>query len=122
MAADEPLYISFAHWYQLAETGERGQQWRVSTTGYLYTLEARTAVGEFREILAFHWDQRGGQMVIHPHLHIRSFAGQLRFGLNKAHIPTGQITLASVVRFLIEDMGAVPRRSDWEPVLDRVES
>jgi hypothetical protein len=39
--------------------------------------------------------------------------------LHKLHPPTGYVTLSSVVRFLIEDLGVLPRRPNWQAVLDR---
>jgi hypothetical protein len=39
--------------------------------------------------------------------------------LHKLHPPTGTVTAGSVVRFLVEDLGVVPRRPNWQAVLDR---
>jgi hypothetical protein len=33
------------------------------------------------------------------------------------HIPTGHVELADIVRFLIAEVGARPRKRDWESIL-----
>jgi hypothetical protein len=34
------------------------------------------------------------------------------------HLPTGFITLADIVRLLIDEFGVEPLRADWRDVLD----
>jgi hypothetical protein len=41
--------------------------------------------------------------------------------LDDRHIATGPVTLAAIVRMLIEEFGVAPRRGDWREVLDRNE-
>jgi hypothetical protein len=38
--------------------------------------------------------------------------------MSGSHFPTGQVSIEAVVRFLIEEMGVTPQRSDWQAVLD----
>ena len=68
------------------------------------------------EILAFHLHP-GKVSVAAPHLHVSSGAGTLIAELQRAHIPTGVVTLAAFVRFLVVDFGARPLRPEWEAVL-----
>jgi hypothetical protein len=52
-----------------------------------------------------------------PHLH--AYGAHDSVDLHKLHPPTGHVTLSSVVRFLIEDLGVLPRRADWPAVVER---
>jgi hypothetical protein len=36
-------------------------------------------------------------------------------------LPTGRVSIEAVVRFRIEDLDVVPRRPDWDRVLERHE-
>ncbi len=42
--------------------------------------------------------------------------------LQTAHLPTGYVSLADIIRLLIRDFGATPRRRDWESVLSGLQS
>ena len=37
--------------------------------------------------------------------------------LHNAHLPTGYVSIRDISRLLIGDLGAAPRRGDWEAVL-----
>ena len=39
------------------------------------------------------------------------------FSLSRLHIPTGWITIESVIRFLIADLGVAPLTEEWDEVL-----
>jgi hypothetical protein len=52
-----------------------------------------------------------------PHLH--AYGTNNAVDLHKLHPPTGPITAGLVVRFLIEDLDVLPRRPNWQAVLDR---
>ena len=69
-----------------------------------------------RELLAYHWDAaREGRPFPHLHLSVAAEVGNRL--LTRAHIPTGELSLADVVRLLIEELGVRPRRADWRAVL-----
>jgi hypothetical protein len=36
---------------------------------------------------------------------------------SKAHVPTGRVSLESVIELLIQDFGVVPLRPDWQAAL-----
>ena len=76
--------------------------------------EIRSAAGDL--ILAFHWHPSSGR-VTWPHLH--AYGVHVSVELHKLHAPTGTITAGSIVRFLIEDLDVLPRRPDWQAILDR---
>lgn len=79
---------------------------------------------EGREILVFHWHPDGTSRVKYPHVHLTSRLPPILLGrsgavlsLADAHIPTGFVTLADVVRMLIEELGVEPRRADWHAIV-----
>lgn len=82
-----------------------------------------------RELLVYHWQPTSafhGQD--HPHLHISAaLQAQVNavttraYDLDKRHLATGQISLAMVVRMVIEEFGIAPLRPDWRQVLDQAD-
>ena len=52
-----------------------------------------------------------------PHLHLGSGAGRLRDGLDKAHLPTGPISIHEVIQLLIRDFKVSPARPDADAIL-----
>lgn len=105
------------------EIGAR--RWRVEPRMYEYRL-----LDHFeRELLVYHWqpgvDARGPD---HPHVHVsaslraqtNSITTQL-FDLDKRHLPTGQVSLAMIVRMLVEEFGVAPLRPDWRRRLEQAE-
>lgn len=42
--------------------------------------------------------------------------------VEKLHFPTGPVSLAAIVRFLIEEVGVEPNRADWDRVLSDAEA
>ena len=72
-----------------------------------------------RTILAFHWHPVGQSRVTWPHVHVYGRTEPEELG--KAHLPTGDVSLAAVVRMLIDDFGVVPVRPDWRAILARHE-
>lgn len=94
---------------------------RVHTLEYWYQF----SLDDERELFAFHWTPEttvAGQRS-YPHLHIGTavlatdppiLPGQL----HKRHIPTGRVTVESIVRFAIEELGVTPRIDTWREVLE----
>ena len=54
-----------------------------------------------------------------PHIH--AYGTHESEELHKLHPPTGRVSIEAAVRFLIEDLGVVPRRADWRVILERNE-
>jgi hypothetical protein len=83
-----------------------------------------------RELVAFHWEPDGIGTVRTPHAHLSAAApiilpqrpgspvAQTKTHLARLHLPTGPIAVEDVVELLIRDLAAVPRRPDWQHVLD----
>jgi hypothetical protein len=73
-------------------------------------------------IAAWHWHPtttRGDDKNRWPHLHAHGVRDTLT--LHKLHLPTGRVSIEAIVRFLIEDLGVIPRRPDWGRVLEQHE-
>jgi hypothetical protein len=110
------LAFSFLHSYNLSRTGEHGSGWHVSSRNYFYQVHDQPGL----ELIAFHWHPgRPGQPAF-PHLHIAGSDGSVAIGRTN-HVPTGRVSLESVVRFLITELDVRPLRVDWERVLDEGE-
>lgn len=102
--------------YRVFEVHGRRRSWKVRTTGYVYELLA----GD-RELIAYHWHPRGLSPHTSPHMHLGP-AAEIGFtDLGRAHLPTGRIGLADVLRLAIRDLGVEPRRDDWREVLDEAQ-
>jgi hypothetical protein len=105
-------------WFNVEDSSDPRGRLRVVVVGYAYTLLDEAG----REILAFHLHPDGRSHVQTPHLHLGAGAGQLRLELTRAHIPTGPMTIASVVRLGIEAFSVRPLRRDWDAVLARCDA
>lgn len=92
--------------------------WDVEVSGYNYTFEVQRPHMAPHELIAFHWHPDHNQRVRFPHVHLGYGAGELRHGLDKAHIPTGRLTIADIVRFAITELGVEPMRGDWAEILE----
>jgi hypothetical protein len=98
--------------YTIDASAARPGWWDVRMTGWIYEIRPSSDA----PILAFHWHPVRGR-VTWPHLH--AYGAHDAVDLHKLHPPTGHVTLRSVVRFLIEDFGMLPRRAAWPAVLER---
>ena len=93
----------------------RSRSWAVEIVGYEYRLRDRAG----QDIIAYHWHPIGRSPITYPHLHVGGRTPSV--GLSKAHLPTGQVSLAAVVRMAITELGVEPLRPDWREVLDQAE-
>jgi hypothetical protein len=115
------LRIQVGHAFRLIETpdADRGPV-KASTVRYQYLI---TTDGH-REVFGYHWtpDAPAPQKT-HPHMHIGSLVTAESAFLPKTfsglHIPTGRVSLESVIRFLIEEL-AVETIIDRDTALDRL--
>jgi hypothetical protein len=111
--------------YRIDERERMGlhRRWQVTTTAYEYRLLDRHE----EELLVFHWQPgSAGAGPDHPHLHVSasltarvSAVEERPIALDKRHLPTGPLPLATVVRMLIEEFEVQPLRADWARLLDR---
>lgn len=94
--------------------GERGP-WQVSVAAYQYAFTDDAG----REIVAYHWHPDGMSNVTAPHLHLEAGAHVGRLDLAASHLPTGRVSLESIVRLAIEGFSVSPLRREWQSVLSR---
>ena len=106
--------------FLVAPTIDVSDLYEARTVGYWYQILDR----EGRELLAYHWHPEGVSPVVTPHVHMSHARwtiapeGSARGpALADLHLPTVAVALADVVRRLITDLGARPRRPDWDDVL-----
>ena len=109
-----PIRLDLNHSDRVVQPNERGL-WRVSTAGWIYDL----ADSRDEPIASFHWHPEGSGRVTRPHVHVYGHHGVAE--LHKLHLPTGRVSMEAVIRFLIEDLDVVPRRPDWDRILERHE-
>jgi hypothetical protein len=94
--------------------------WQVVKIGHVYAFMTRSG----DEVLAYHWHPYGEGAVEFPHIHIGPAMSRhdsvVRPGeAHKIHVPTGEVSLADVIRLAITELGVEPRREDWEAILIR---
>lgn len=116
LRGENRLQASFAIEYELVPTPDpdRGP-WKVSTRKYMYHVVR----DDMTEVILFHWHPDGKSSQQLPHLHIGS--SQLTPDAvvsHRTHVPSGRVSLESVVELLIREFKVVPLRSDWQDVLD----
>jgi hypothetical protein len=107
------LSLSLLFGYEVVkQPGIRDMRVAVRITDYMYQIN----LADGRELLAFQWHPDGQSWMREAHLHL---GDSLRgINLSKAHVPTGHVTLQSVLRFLIFDLRVDPIRTDWRDILD----
>ncbi len=106
------LEFSLPQAFVLESASENTGGWRVSSRAYFY--QVREPAGP--EIFAVHWHPGPTGQPVFPHLHIDGRARTAMI-VRGHHVPTGRVSLDSVVRFLIVELGVTPRHADWEAVL-----
>ena len=99
--------------YRIVESGPSEDTYRVEIAGYNYVVYD----SERREVLIYHWHPRGNSSITTPHLHLKQGVQVGLPEVRDAHLPTGYIPLISFLRLLIVDLGAQPRRPDWDTIL-----
>lgn len=83
----------------------------VTATAYRYRLDDEHG----RELASWHLHPEGRSRETRPHLHLQHGP------LARAHLPTGHVALAAVLRVLLDALEVRPRRSNWRAVLDEIE-
>lgn len=117
------LLLSLRHIYafqHVPEDAERGP-WKVTSLAYSYEL---LDLNE-RRVIAYHWHPDTAPTSEHLHFG-RQFAHSslpedVRMhatALVRAHLPTERVSLESVVRLAIDELGVEPLRSDWNAILN----
>ena len=104
------ISLSTSLWIRTIEHPGERNPFSCEVVTYWHAFESNPG----KEIIAFHWaPEAGGLSRTYPHLHIgHMVAGDGAFmpeRFHKMHIPTGFISVAAVVRFAIEELGASVR-------------
>lgn len=110
MAAVAHVSLRIGHRYRLVQDDDG---WHVSTVAYEYYLLDDNQ----HELVAWHWHPNS--RVKSPHVHAPADPVHRRM-----HIPSGRISIESVLRMLITDFGVQPmpdHSGDWEAILDEAE-
>lgn len=108
------LTIQVTQQYRVIENPDPREPWQVRTVAYHYTL----GEADGHEILSYQWHPNVPGSVTFPHLHLKYGARLGRAEFERAHLPTGRVTLEDFVRLLIDDFSVPPARDDWEAALE----
>jgi hypothetical protein len=116
---------------EIYETGSdiAQQRYAVKISAYVYGFTRAGQSGEEVEILHFHWDRDPlpGNPYPSGHLHIgQGLLAQPTFmrqgDFHHAHVPTGHISMESVIRFAITELAVEPMDHNWATVLTESEA
>lgn len=97
----------------VAREGEAG--WEARTVAYMYVVGV-----DRNELLAFHWHPAGPSSIRTPHLHVGVEIQVGAVWLAKAHLPTGVVAVADVLRLVLGELGVRPLCDDWRAILAEV--
>lgn len=115
---------AFQLWFSESHAIERNPDDKrnvvVRRIGYVYRVLGPSS----DVIISYHWHPTGASAAVHPHLHLSGRLSPIERGvarrpvaLGDMHLPTGFITLADIVRLLIDEFGVQPLRDDWREVI-----
>jgi hypothetical protein len=86
--------------------------YKVSTRGYMYEIQSASG----QAVVSWHWHP--GSKMKEPHVHMgRTQLADDAVLSNRDHIATGRVSMESVVRTCIAELGVPARREDWDQVL-----
>lgn len=92
------------------------REWKATTRGYAYTVYD-TVDHEPRKAIAWHWHPGTGTSG-EPHLYVYReglIGGEY---LHKLHLPGERVAFEAVVKFVIDELGVDPLRTDWSAQID----
>lgn len=98
--------LDVRHAVRIISPSDQPDSYGLETVVYAYHLESY----DRREMISFHWNRPATPPErSYPHLHIGSIVATgspiLPDRFHKLHIPSGPLTLATVVTFAIEELG-----------------
>ena len=118
LASSARLSFAATQHYRVIESPTTTGPWKVTTVAYFYTLLDNSS----HEILAYHWHPLHRASVTGPHLHLGYGATIGRSELANAHLPSGRVSLESIIRLLVTELGVNPKRHDWADALTKSEA
>lgn len=109
--------------FQYVDSGQQSpkrERFRVTTVAYMYALELDSR----GELITAHWHPSSKVSDYKdPHYHLGSVAlSDTGVFLERAHIPSGRVSLEKFVRTMIEQFDIAPTCADWRDRLDRTEA
>jgi hypothetical protein len=112
-----PLLLDFSQQFRIVEI-DAPRSVRVEVVSYIYTIMTRDRI----ELVSYQWHPYGEGATDFPHVHIGPAMSRrdsvVRAGeAHKIHLPTGEVSLANVLRLAISELEVEPRRDDWEAIL-----
>jgi hypothetical protein len=118
LRGDRRLHLSVAMEYEIIKVKDPPKlgPWKVKTRQYRYHV----VTDDLAEVILFHWLPDGNCSTTKPHIHLGG--SQLTSDAvitRKTHIPSGRVSLESVIQVLISEFNVVPLRADWQDVLDK---
>lgn len=107
MALNDRFTLDIGLQYDIIKVEESGdRQYKVRTRAYDYAIRD----GDHRTQFSYHWHPLGESGYREPHFHNPpAWPG--------IHFPCARVSLESVIRFCVTELGAYPLRDDWETVL-----
>lgn len=122
LRGEADVFFSAGQRFRIVEDKEiEHGPYRVHTVEYWYQIDCP----EDSQVLTYHWKPESDTTSLEqaPHLHIGSSvvandAPLMRKTFSKLHIPTGRVSIESIVRFLIIEIKVHPSVIEWETVLD----
>ena len=110
-AGQARIGLSLTLSYHAVTTSDQRHGW-IHTVQYQYQLES--VEDPPREFLRFEWHPDVSDMTYpHAHIGLAAFGGTSILG-ERAHIPTGWITLRHMLVYAMRDHGVAPVRDDWD--------
>lgn len=124
-----PLKTRFGRLYfylgQALEAVEEDGRFRLRTCNYWYRIQEGPELTR-KALLRWEYDTgtpRDSHCRHHAHLPLELRLTDGTLDLDKAHLPTGWVTMEEVIRFLIVELGTKPPCGpDWPNVLERSEA
>lgn len=118
VAGPSDIAFRIAQQYRIVHAeGNRGPL-KVQTAAYMYTVED----AEGREVFGYHWHPGSGTPFPFPHLHLEAGAMLGRPELQRAHFPTGRISVGEFLRLVIDAFDVRTRRRDWRTVFQQTQA
>lgn len=91
---------------------------QITTESWRYTIYDHNQ----RELLAYHWHPGGVSEKTTPHFHVGSTildttGHEMGKTFSRLHHPSGYVSIADIVRALIEEFNVVPIHDRWDETL-----
>ena len=112
-----PLFLDVSQHFHVANV-DAPRSTRIEVISYIYTFMTRDRV----ELVSYQWHPHSEGDTDFPHVHIGPAMSRhdsvVRPGeAHKIYLPTGEVSLADVLRLGITELGVEPRREDWDAIL-----